>query len=61
MKKQSPKSVRRGKAVRKLKRKAYRLESILAGMTPEAMREAFVWDADVGREIVEYHAAASRN
>lgn len=30
----------------------YQIEEILAGMTPEAMREAFDWGPDVGREDV---------
>jgi len=31
----------------------YVLSELLQGMTPEAMREAFDWGPDVGREIVE--------
>ena len=31
----------------------YRLEDLLAGMTPEAVGEAFDWGPDVGREIVD--------
>jgi antitoxin MazE len=31
----------------------YRLEDMLEGMTPEAMREAFDWGPDVGREAVD--------
>jgi len=31
----------------------YKLEDLLAGMSPQAMREAFDWGADVGREIVD--------
>lgn len=31
----------------------YRLEDLLEGMTPEAMREAFDWGPDVGREVVD--------
>lgn len=34
-------------------RPRYRLEDLLAGMTPEAMHEAFDWGPDVGREAVE--------
>jgi len=31
----------------------YRLEDLLEGMTPEAMREAFDWGPDLGREVVD--------
>ena len=31
----------------------YVLADLLKGLTPEAMREAFVWGPDKGREIVE--------
>jgi hypothetical protein len=31
----------------------YKLEDLLAGMSPQAMREAFDWGADIGREIVD--------
>ncbi len=31
----------------------YRLEDLLEGMTPEAMREAFDWGRDLGREAVD--------
>jgi antitoxin MazE len=34
-------------------RPRYRLEDLLKGMTPEAMREAFDWGPDVGREAVD--------
>ena len=34
-------------------RAAFTLEELLAGMTPEAMREAFDWGDDRGREQVE--------
>jgi antitoxin MazE len=34
-------------------RPRYQLAELLQGMTPEAMREAFDWGADRGREIVE--------
>ena len=34
-------------------RPVYRLSEILAGMTPEAMHEAFEWGPDRGRENVE--------
>lgn len=33
-------------------RPRYRLEDLLVGATPEAMREAFDWGPDVGRETV---------
>jgi antitoxin MazE len=32
-------------------RPRYRLEELLRGMTPEAMREAFDWGPDIGREV----------
>lgn len=31
----------------------YRLEDLLAGMTPDAMHQAFDWGEDSGRERVE--------
>ena len=34
-------------------RRRYQLAELLQGMTPEAMREAFDWGPDRGREIVE--------
>jgi antitoxin MazE len=34
-------------------RPRYVLAELLKGMTPEAMREAFDWGPDEGREIVE--------
>lgn len=34
-------------------RRRYALADLLQGMTPEAMREAFDWGPDRGREIVE--------
>jgi antitoxin MazE len=34
-------------------RRRYVLADLLKGMTPEAMREAFDWGPDRGREIVE--------
>jgi len=34
-------------------RRRYVLADLLKGMTPEAMREAFDWGPDKGREIVE--------
>jgi antitoxin MazE len=35
-----------------LTRPRYKLDELLRGMTPEAMREAFDWGPDVGRENV---------
>ena len=34
-------------------RSRYRLSDLLQGITPEAMRDAFDWGPDRGREIVE--------
>jgi antitoxin MazE len=34
-------------------RRRYQLAELLAGMSPEAMREAFDWGPDKGREIIE--------
>lgn len=34
-------------------RRRYQLAELLQGMTPEAMREAFDWGPDRGREIIE--------
>lgn len=34
-------------------RPRYRLHDLLAGMTPEAMREAFDWGPDRGREAID--------
>jgi Growth regulator len=34
-------------------RPRYRLEDLLAGMTPDAVAEAFDWGGDAGRERVE--------
>lgn len=33
-------------------RPSYRLEDVLAAITPEDMHDAFDWGADVGREAV---------
>ncbi|MDB5484032.1 MAG: AbrB/MazE/SpoVT family DNA-binding protein [Caulobacteraceae bacterium] len=33
--------------------RAWRLEDLLVGMTPEAMHEAFDWGDDRGREVVD--------
>ncbi len=35
-----------------LPRRHYRLEDLLVGMTPEAMRDAFDWGPAAGREAV---------
>lgn len=34
-------------------RPVYTLDELLADMTPEAVREAWSWGPDVGREVVE--------
>jgi len=34
-------------------RKTYSLEQMMENVTPEAMREAWDWGPDVGREIVD--------
>ncbi|HEY5046491.1 MAG TPA: AbrB/MazE/SpoVT family DNA-binding domain-containing protein [Rhizomicrobium sp.] len=34
-------------------RPRYRLEELLAGMTPRAMRAAYNWGADKGREAID--------
>jgi antitoxin MazE len=34
-------------------RPTYKLQDLLAGMTPEAMSEAFDWGPEVGREAVD--------
>ena len=34
-------------------RRRYELADLLQGVTPQAMREAFDWGPDTGREIVE--------
>ena len=36
-----------------VRRPLYKLEELLAGMTPDAMHEAFDWGKDRGRERVE--------
>jgi antitoxin MazE len=33
-------------------RPRYRVEDLVVGMTPEAMRDAYDWGPDVGREII---------
>jgi antitoxin MazE len=35
------------------KRPVYALDDLLAGMTPEAMHEAFDWGPDLGRETAD--------
>jgi antitoxin MazE len=44
---------RRGEVVIRAAQPCYRLNDLLRGMTPEAMREAFDWGPDRGREAVE--------
>jgi antitoxin MazE len=44
---------RRGEVVIRALPARYTLDELLAGVTPEAMREAFDWGDDVGREAVE--------
>jgi antitoxin MazE len=44
---------RRGEVVIRCARPRYTLAELLDGATPEAMREAFDWGDDVGREAVE--------
>jgi antitoxin MazE len=36
-----------------LRRPRYRLADLLVGITPEAMRDAFDWGPDFGREIID--------
>ena len=38
--------------------KAWRLEDVLVGMTPEGMHEAFDWGDDRGREVVDEQGLA---
>ena len=44
---------RRGEVVIRSVRLRYSLDELLEGVTPEAMREAFDWGPDAGREAVE--------
>jgi antitoxin MazE len=44
---------RRGEVVIRSVRPRYSLDELLKGVTPEAMREAFDWGPDAGRETVE--------
>lgn len=43
---------RRGEVVIRAVQSRYTLRELLEGTTPEAMREAFDWGEDVGREAV---------
>ena len=36
-----------------LRRARYRLADLLVGMTPDAMRDAFDWGPELGREIID--------
>jgi antitoxin MazE len=40
-------------SIKRTARPRYVLAELLKGMTPQAMREAFDWGPDKGREIVE--------
>ncbi len=31
----------------------HKLEDLLEGITPEAMRDAFEWDKDIAREVID--------
>ncbi len=44
---------RRGEVVIRSAKPSYTLDELLDGTSPEAMREAFSWGDDVGREIVD--------
>jgi antitoxin MazE len=44
---------RPGEVVIRSVKPLYTLDELLEGVTPEAMREAFDWGGDVGREAVE--------
>jgi antitoxin MazE len=44
---------RRGEVVIRAAPPRYTLDGLLDGVTPEAMREAFDWGDDVGREALE--------
>ena len=44
---------RRGEVVIRSVQPRYTLDDLLEGVTPEAMRDAFQWGDDVGREAVE--------
>lgn len=45
--------VEAGRPLLDVERQVFELEDLLAGLTPEAMSEAFDWGPDVGREGVE--------
>ena len=44
---------RRGEVVIRAAPPRYTLEELLDGVTPQAMRDAFDWGDDIGREAVE--------
>ena len=44
---------RRGEVLIRSAKPRYTLDELLEGTTPEAMRAAFDWGDDVGREVVE--------
>jgi antitoxin MazE len=44
---------RRGEVVIRSVQPRYTLSQLLEGATPEAMRDAFTWGEDVGREAIE--------
>jgi antitoxin MazE len=44
---------RRGEVVIRTAQRRYTLDELLKGTTPEAMRRAFDWGEDVGREALE--------
>jgi antitoxin MazE len=44
---------RHGEVVIRSAQPRYTLDELLEGVTPEAMRDAFRWGDDVGREAVE--------
>jgi antitoxin MazE len=46
-------SVEGDRIVISARRPVYTLDELLVGMTPKAMREAFDWGPDAGRENVE--------
>jgi antitoxin MazE len=46
-------SVEGNRIILSAKRPVYTLDELLVGMTPKAMRAAFDWGPDVGREKIE--------
>ncbi len=44
---------RRGEVVIRSAQRRYTLDELLKGASPEAMRDAFDWGDDIGREAVE--------